>query len=153
MIRYAENLIAVYCFVLQFYAKELHSILQQIILNVKKRGIYFYSSLWIPGFPVSLNGYRLAIGYLSKVKVEGVTPPRFLGGLRDWVLWLVFGFSSSYRLGFQPGYTLKERENSHKIFRVGYVGARACRQCNLVLYFRDLKFKFRSYFGHSQVSA
>jgi hypothetical protein len=61
------------------------------------------------------------------VKGEGVAPPSFLGGLRDRGLGLVFGFSSSYRLGFWPGQPLRERETAPLILRVGYAGARACQ--------------------------
>ena len=41
---------------------------------------------WKLIFPRFVNGYRLAIGYSRKVRGKGVTPPSFLGGLRDWGL-------------------------------------------------------------------
>jgi len=72
----------------------------------------------------------MAIGCRGIVDGEGVSPSRFLGGLWDRGLLLVFGFSSSYRRGFWPGRQLRERERetAPHILRVGYAGARACRQ-------------------------
>ena len=62
------------------------------------------------------------------MKGEGVVSPSFLGGLRDRDLVLVFGLSSSYRLGFWPGQLLRERETAPQVLRVGYAGIGACRQ-------------------------
>jgi len=102
----------------------------------------------------SLYSYRLAICYLRKVKFESVIPPSFLCVLRDCGMWLVFGVSSCYRLRFGPVWALSGRERLHpRLFAwakqaPGHVG-----KANLVWYFGEFKFIFRSYFGHTQASA